>query len=185
MGRFFPEGIFKTARIGFLNLFRPNITIMYPHERYQLPERARWAVEMIFDEEGNHACTGCLLCQNACPDFIIDIEVTTAEDRSKHIDHWKYQRGACMMCGLCVEACNFNAIRMGHDYELAFIDPADITIELLTDTPAAKPKRAERPAPAPAATPAVEPAATTEPAAVEPAPKPETEGGDNATGPNA
>ena len=52
-----------------------------------------------------------------------------------------------MMCGLCVEACPFDAIEMGHDYELARIDPTSSTIELLADVPAAKPKRAAPPSP--------------------------------------
>ncbi len=67
--------------------------------------------------------------------------MTTAEDRSKHIDHWRYEIGACMMCGLCVEACPFDAIEMSHDYELARIDPASLTVDLLTDVAAAQPKR--------------------------------------------
>lgn len=145
MGFRFPTGIFRTAYVAFKNLVRPNITIMYPHEYYVLPERARWAVEMKYDEEGNHKCTGCKICQNACPGFIIEVDLTVNEDRSKHIDHWKYQRTACMMCGLCVEACPFDAIQMGHNYELAHIDPDVMTIELLTDVPVAQPKkRAER-----------------------------------------
>ena len=28
----------------------------------------------------------------------------------------------CMNCGLCAEFCPFNAIRMGHDYELSVYD---------------------------------------------------------------
>jgi formate hydrogenlyase subunit 6/NADH:ubiquinone oxidoreductase subunit I len=46
-----------------------------------------------------------------------------------------------MMCGLCVEACPFDAIEMSHDYELARRSAADLAYDLLTDTPAAVPKR--------------------------------------------
>ena len=73
--------------------------------------------------------------------------MTTAEDRSKHIDHYRYEIGACMMCGLCVEACPFDAIEMSHDYELARIDPATLTIDLVTDTPAAVGQAQARPQP--------------------------------------
>ena len=79
---------------------------------------------MKYDEEGRHKCTGCRACEKACPDYIIRLDITTDEDRSKYIDRWHYEIGACMMCGLCVEACPFDAIRMGHDYELAVTDPA-------------------------------------------------------------
>jgi NADH-quinone oxidoreductase subunit I len=135
-------------------MFRGPITVQYPKEKLVLPERARWAVQMKLDDEGRHKCTACLACEKACPDYIIKIDVTTGEDRSKHIDAWNYEIGACMMCGLCVEACPFDAIEMGHDYELARANPDELVVKLLDDTDAAKPKRKaaeprpERPAPA-------------------------------------
>jgi formate hydrogenlyase subunit 6/NADH:ubiquinone oxidoreductase subunit I len=64
-----------------------------------------------------------------------------------------------MMCGLCVEACPFDAIEMGHDYELAKRDLADLEYSLITDEPAAKPKR-KAPVPAPAPAPASAPVDT-------------------------
>jgi NADH-quinone oxidoreductase subunit I len=166
MSRIYGTGILKSMLIAFKNFFRTPITVQYPHEKLVLPERARWAVAMKLDENGEHKCTGCLACEKACPDYIIKLEITTAEDRSKNIDHWRYEIGACMMCGLCVEACPFDAILMSHEYELARIDPATLTIELLTDTPAVGPKRKAAPAAAApvaeAAAPEAAPAATTD-----------------------
>ena len=157
MSRIYGTGIVRSMRIAFRNFLRTPITVQYPHEKVQLPERARWAVAMRPDENGDHKCTGCIACERACPDYIINIELTTAEDRSKHIDHWRYEIGACMMCGLCVEACPYDAILMSHDYELARTDPRMLSIELLTDVPAAAIKR--RSAEAGAAVPAPRPAA--------------------------
>jgi len=131
------KGMWNTMR----NMLRGPITVQYPREKVHLPERARWAVQLKFDEEGAHKCTACLACEKACPDYIIKIDSTTAEDKSKHIEAWNYEIGACMMCGLCVEACPFDAIEMGHDYELARTDPRDLCIRLIVDEPAAKPKR--------------------------------------------
>ena len=153
--RIYGTGILNSMRIAFRNFFRPPITVQYPHEKVTLPERSRWALAMKRDENGDHKCTGCIACERACPDYIIQIELTTAEDRSKHIDHWHYEIGACMMCGLCVEACPYDAIEMSHQYELARIDPALLSIELLTDTPAVGIKRRT-----PEATPSVEAAST-------------------------
>jgi NADH-quinone oxidoreductase subunit I len=169
MSRIYGTGILKSMLIAFRNFFRTPITVQYPYEKLVLPERARWAVAMKLDENGEHKCTGCLACEKACPDYIIKLEITTAEDRSKNIDHWRYEIGACMMCGLCVEACPFDAILMSHDYELARIDPATLSIELLTDVPAVGPKRkaaaAATEAAAPAADKAAAPADDTESAA--------------------
>ncbi|HEY5540625.1 MAG TPA: 4Fe-4S dicluster domain-containing protein [Coriobacteriia bacterium] len=135
--KIYGSGILKSMRIAFRNMMREPITVQYPHEKVELPERARWAVAMNYDEQGDTKCTGCIACERACPDYIIKIELTTAEDRSKHIDHWRYEIGACMMCGLCVEACPYDAILMSHEYELARTDPSLLSIELLTDVPAA------------------------------------------------
>ena len=134
-------GILKGMSITMRNMMRGPITVQYPHEKIELPERARWAVRMKLDEQGNHKCTACLACERACPDHIIKIDVTTDEERNKHIDAWTYEIGACMMCSLCVEACPFDAIRMSHDYELARIDASELVERLLADVDAAKPAR--------------------------------------------
>lgn len=134
-------GILNGMRITMRNMLRGPITVQYPREKVTLPERARWAVQMKHDKTGAHKCTACMACEKACPDFIIKIDVTQGEDRSKHIDRWGYEIGACMMCGLCVEACPFDAIEMGHDYELARRDAADLDSALLVDEPAVGPKR--------------------------------------------
>lgn len=152
---FWGIGILRGMRITMRNMLRGPITVQYPHERIELPERARWAVAMKLDEDGEHKCTACMACERACPDYIIKIDVTTAEDKTKHIDAWNYEIGACMMCGLCVEACPFDAIEMSHNYELARIDPALLHERLLQDVDAAKPKRkAVEPKPATAPKPA-------------------------------
>jgi NADH-quinone oxidoreductase subunit I len=138
---FYGYGILNGLRITMRNMLRGPITLKYPHEKLELPQRARWAVELKLDEEGAHKCTACMACERACPDYIIKIDVTTGEDRSKHIDRWGYEIGACMMCGLCVEACPFDALVMGHDYELAVRDRSGLDTALITDEPAAAPKR--------------------------------------------
>jgi NADH-quinone oxidoreductase subunit I len=143
MKRIYGYGLLRSMRISFRNFFRPPITVQYPHERVELPERSRWAVRMKYDENGEHKCTACLACERACPDFIIQIDVTTGEERKKHIDRWRYEIGACMMCGLCVEACPFDAIEMSHEYELARIAPENLVEDLLVDVAAVGPKRKE------------------------------------------
>ena len=155
MSKIYGSGILKSMLIAYRNFLRPPITVQNPHEKVELPERSRWAVRMKYDENGDHKCTACLACERACPDFIIKLDITPGEDRSKHIDRWRYEIGACMMCGLCVEACPFDAILMSHDYELARIDPAALVEDLLVDTPAVGPKRRTAAPDTPAAAPSV------------------------------
>jgi NADH-quinone oxidoreductase subunit I len=161
------KGILTGMRITMRNMLRGPITVKYPYEKLELPERARWAVAPTYDEEGKPKCTACMACIRACPDHILDLEVTTGEDKSKHIEHYSYEIGACMMCGLCVEACPFDAIEMSHDYELARTDPAELTYDLLADVEAASARRA-RPAAEPKPDPAEPaPAVPAEPAGEE------------------
>lgn len=176
-------GILTGLRITMRNMLRGPITVKYPYEKLELPERARWAVTPTYDEDGAPKCTACMACIRACPDHILDLEVTTREDKSKHIDSYTYELGACMMCGLCVEACPFDAIEMGHDYELATTSPEGLTIDLLRDIDAASVKRS-RPADAAAPADKPRPAGDTSPAdaaapAEEPRPAETTEPDDN------
>lgn len=134
-------GILKGMGVAFRNLMRGPITVQYPDERIELPERARWAVIPLYDRDGKLKCTACTNCVRACPDGILDLAITTREDKTKHIDAFTYELGACMMCGLCVEACPFDALAMGHDYELATADVTGLTTTLVADTDAASVKR--------------------------------------------
>lgn len=138
------KGILNGMRITFRNMLRGNITVKYPFEKLELPERSRWAVHAKFDEEGNPMCTGCMACIKACPDNILDLHLTTREDKTKHIERYTYDIGACMMCGLCVEACPFSAIEMSHEYELATTEHDALVRTLLCDVDAASAKKAIR-----------------------------------------
>jgi NADH-quinone oxidoreductase subunit I len=161
MRRIYGTGILMSMRIAFRNMIRGPITLQYPHEKMELPERSRWLLAHSFHEDGQPKCTACIACERACPDFVIKIDVATDADGAKRIAHYQYEIGACMMCGLCVEACPYDAIYMSHDYELARVDPASLTIDLLTDVPADDPKRRAREKAASAAEP-VSPSETAE-----------------------
>ncbi|MBI5230746.1 MAG: NADH-quinone oxidoreductase subunit I [Coriobacteriales bacterium] len=169
-------GIVKGLGITIRNMFRKPITVQYPHEKLELPERARWTVEPSYDGEGNIKCTGCLTCVRVCPDHVLDMKLTVGEDKSKHIDYFRYECGACMMCGLCTEACPFDAIHMSHDYELARTSADELTYNLLEDIDAARPARkAAEPKPKPAGGADEKPDGAPAAEATETAPAPDTE----------
>ncbi len=171
-------GLLNGLRISMRNMLRGPITVKYPYEKLELPERARWAVAPKFDEDGAIKCTACMTCVRACPNHILDLDFTTDEaTKKKHIDSFSYELGACMMCGLCVEQCPFDAILMSHDYELARTSPEELRIELIADVDAAGPKREPKPAaPVPAEAPAAESAPASEQEAAAPAVRPPAEG---------
>lgn len=156
------SGFFKGMKVTLANAFRGPVTIQYPEERMELPERARWAVAPVQDDEGSPRCTACMACVRECPDNVLALEVETREDKSKHIRRFTYEVGACMFCGLCVERCPFSALQMSHDYELATTDTSDLLRVLLEDVDAASPKRKKKAQDADSAEAAGSPARTAE-----------------------
>jgi len=138
-------GILNGFVITMRNWARGPITVQYPEQRLELPERARWTVTPKFNEDGSTKCTACSLCERECPDHVLRLDVTTNEAREKHINAYVYEVGACMMCGLCADACPYDAIYMSHDFELATTDRDDLSRLLLSDVDAAPiPRRAKK-----------------------------------------
>ena len=131
------RGLLGGLMIVLRNLRRGPITVQYPYEKLELPERARWAVRPTYFDDGTPKCTACMTCVRTCPDHILSLDVETREDKSKHIERFGYEIGACMMCGLCVEACPFDAIHMSHEYELALTDRSGLMEYLIEDVEAA------------------------------------------------
>lgn len=134
-------GFFKGMWITLKNLIRGPITMQYPYEKWELPERARWAVAPKFDEAGAPKCTACMNCVRACPDGVLHLYAETNEDKSKTIREFAWEVGACMFCGLCVEACPFDALEMSKEYELAVSETNGLRTTLLKEVSAASAKR--------------------------------------------
>lgn len=114
-------------RLTFGYLVHPSrvITQQYPENRKTLKmmPRFRGSVIMPHDEEGEHKCSACLLCEKACPNGSISVLQTTNIAGKKVLGSYIYRMGQCAMCNLCVEACPFDAIIMGDLFELADFYP--------------------------------------------------------------
>lgn len=100
------------------------VTQQYPENREHVPlaERFRGRVVMPHDEAGEHKCTGCTICEKACPNGSISVLNTTAVTGKKVLGTYIYRYDQCTICSLCVEACPYDAIRMGKDFEGATVD---------------------------------------------------------------
>jgi len=97
------------------------VTRQYPENRETLkfPERFRGQVVMPHDENDDHTCTACTLCEKACPNGTISILSTKNVASKRVLGQFIYRFSQCTLCNLCIEACPFDAIRMGHGFEEA------------------------------------------------------------------
>jgi NADH-quinone oxidoreductase subunit I len=110
-----------------------NVTQQYPENRQTLKiaDRFRGEVIMPHNENNEHKCTGCGICEINCPNGSIEIITKTlmTEDGKKKraIDQHIYHLGMCTFCNLCVKACPTGAIVMGQKFEHAVWDRSKLT----------------------------------------------------------
>jgi NADH-quinone oxidoreductase subunit I len=78
------------------------------------------------DEVGEPYCTSCMVCIRGCPTQCMsavmkDNPLHEAEKstRRKIVDSFEINLNRCILCGICVEVCNFDAIVMSHEHEMS------------------------------------------------------------------
>jgi len=161
------DGI-KNLVIGLMttgkHLLRHNVTVQYPTQRWEMPERSRGIVVLLSDKEtGELNCTVCMLCMRACPASAITIDFEKGEKGKRTLIDFTVDNTICCFCGMCEETCNFAAIKMATMYEFATEDKEsliwhkDKLQEMGRDVPYEKPVR-KKPAAKPVAKPAAKPA---------------------------
>lgn len=137
-------------------LFTKKITQQYPENRKTLviPERVRGVLTMPHDENNEHACTACGICQMNCPNGTITVEsemVQTEDGKKKRVlTTYTYRLGQCTFCNLCVLTCPSNAIVFSNEFESAVYNKARLTEKLNHEGSKLREKKvAPKPAPAP------------------------------------
>lgn len=117
--------------------FTKKVTEQYPENRntLEISPRFRGRLVMPIDEEGNHKCIACGLCQMACPNDTIRIisESITDEEtgkKKKVLVKYEYDLGACMFCQLCVNACNHHGIEFSTEFENAVFNRDTLVLTL-------------------------------------------------------
>ncbi len=98
----------------------------------ELPPRSRGVIALL--EEN---CTACMLCARECPDWCIYIESHkepvpgSAPGRRVRnaLDRFAIDFALCMYCGICVEACPYDALFWSPEFSYAGTGIAELTHE--------------------------------------------------------
>ncbi len=98
--------------------FKATVGLVSVADRY--PQHPRFRGEEFTWYE--QRCTGCASCAKYCPLGIIKIVTDPSgeavqEGEKYGIEVFDIDIGRCMFCGLCVEACPYDALHMGSGFE--------------------------------------------------------------------
>ena len=116
--------IAKGMLITLRHLFKKPVTLQYPDERWDPPERFRGFLGLTRDfKTGEENCIGCLNCEKVCPVDCITI-LTAGKGREMYAKEFYIDYMRCMYCGLCQEACPTTpkSIVHTHQYETVGYD---------------------------------------------------------------
>ena len=110
-----------------------HVTQQYPENRdtLKIADRFRGEVIMPHNENNEHKCTGCGICEINCPNGSIEIITKTLVNeegkKKRAIDQHIYHLGMCTFCNLCIKACPTGAIVMAQTFEHAVWDRTQLT----------------------------------------------------------
>lgn len=132
----FLRGLTTTAQglgVTITNMFRPSITQQYPEER-RVTFRGDRGLPVLVSQPGTEIlnCTACELCARACPIECITVgwnkvdrnaadpaEYGNNTRTGRHLVLFDLDSSLCLYCGLCAEACPYDALAMSDVFELS------------------------------------------------------------------
>ena len=134
-------GVMKSLMVTMSTFARKPVTIQYPTQHREVPDRDRAFPILLWDHEITEPfCTGCHACERACPVECMTVTMRDnpkfAEGKSKRrkiVDQFFIDYGRCMRCNICVEVCNFDAIAMNNTWaghELSTLDRKELVVDL-------------------------------------------------------
>ena len=112
------------------------VTQQYPENRAELTMFNNFKGELTLKhtENNEHFCDACNSCARVCPNGTIEIiskrEVGEDGKSKRTLDKYIYHLDMCTFCGLCVPACDQNALEFAQKFEHAVFDRSNLVKQL-------------------------------------------------------
>lgn len=132
-------------------LWTKKVTQQYPENRDTLVISDRWRSELTMphDENNEHACTACGICDTNCPNGTITVTpkfIETEDGKKKKIlDTHKWDLGMCTFCNICVLTCPSDAIKFENTFENAVFTRSKLIQQLNHEGSKLREKKKEQP----------------------------------------
>ena len=122
-------GALKGLAVTLSTMMRRPVTAQYPQpdSRLAIDERFMGFPALLWDySNAEPYCTGCMVCIRECPTQCMTAQMTDnprfeagESSRKKIIESFEINLGRCILCAICVDVCNFDAIEMSKEHELS------------------------------------------------------------------
>lgn len=125
--------------VSTLKGFRQPVTRQYPTTPTPVQPRFMGFPALTWDYDvGEPFCTGCMVCIRNCPTLCMSATMKDnplhqegKSHRRKIVDEFEINLNRCILCGICVEVCNFDAIVMSHEHERSVFERNGDRVDLL------------------------------------------------------
>jgi len=120
------KGLMLTLASTFTGMRKP-VTQQYPTVPTPVQPRFMGFPALTWDGDVDEPfCTACMVCIRHCPTQCMSasmkdnpLQEEGKSPRRKIVDHFEINLNRCILCGICVEVCNFDAIVMSHEHEMS------------------------------------------------------------------
>ena len=118
---------------------RKPVTVQYPGDHLPVQPRYMGFPALTWDYKVDEPyCTSCMVCIRQCPTqcmsaTMIDnpLHAEGKSSRKKIVETFEINLNRCILCGICVEVCNFDAIVMSHEHEMSTYERNGDRVDLI------------------------------------------------------
>ena len=128
-----------TTLVSTINGFRNPVTRQYPTTPTPVKPRYMGFPALTWDDKVSEPfCTACMVCIRYCPTLCMTATMMDnplhkegKSSRRKIVELFEINLNRCILCGICVDVCNFDAIVMSHEHELSAYERNGDRVDLI------------------------------------------------------